>query len=129
MVSYLRIALLIWLQANLLGPDLFKMPLLLAHYYEHLEENSDLGFNAFLALHYADPAHEEADHTGHENLPFHHHHGAAVDNGVVKVWTSDPIPAVSFPELIAVRQVGLIADDAELAGHARGLLRPPRSLG
>ena len=127
-MTLLRLAFIIWVQANLLGPELLKLPLLIMHYQEHLAEDDALDFNGFLTLHYANTGHEESDRTDHENLPFHHHHGAALDQSVTKVLMSDPLPTVSFPELMGAHAVGLVADDAELAGHARGLLRPPKSL-
>lgn len=124
----LRTLVLVWVQAYLLGPEMTKLPLLFLHYQEHLAENEALDFNSFLALHYTDTDHEGSDRSDHQNLPFHHHHGTAADQCVAKVWMSDPVPVVSFPELLGKRFIGGLTNDAELAGHARGLLQPPRSL-
>ena len=127
-MTLLRVAFIIWVQAYLLGPEFLKLPLLIVHYQEHLAEDDALDINDFLALHYADNGHEEADHSGHEDLPFHHHHSTLLDQSVAKVWMSDPVPVVSFPELLGEHVVGVVSDDAELAGHARALLQPPKGL-
>jgi hypothetical protein len=122
-----RSLLLVWLQFYMLGPEMMKLPLLWGHYQEHVTLDGTLSFGDFIDLHYADGAHEEADHEGHKDLPFHHHHGATVDHCACKVWTSDPTPAVSFPTLMGDRPVGRVHDDAERAGHRRALLQPPRT--
>ena len=127
-MTLLRVAFIIWVQANLLGPELLKLPLLIMHYQEHLAEDDALDFNGFLTLHYADTGHEESDRTDHEDLPFHHHHGTLLDQSEAKVWMSDPVPVVSFPELLGEHALGVVSDEAELAGHARALLQPPKGL-
>ncbi len=124
-----RTVLLIWLQLYMLGPEMMKLPMLVGHYHEHVAQDGALSFADFIAQHYAIGGHEEADHEGHENLPFHHHHnGATTDHCACKVWTSDPSPAVSFPALLGERPLGAVVDEGELAGHRRALLQPPRTL-
>ena len=120
--------LLAWVQLYMLGPELTKLPMLLMHYQEHCTDDGPLSFSAFLDLHYSERGHDKADHKGHENLPFHHHHGCVVDHCSLKVYTSDPAPAVSFPALVAKSYMGLLVDDAELSGHPRIVLQPPKSL-
>jgi hypothetical protein len=123
----LRSLLLVWVQAYMFGPELTKLPLLFMHYNEHLAEDSTLEFNSFLALHYSDTGHDETDHPGHEDLPFHHHHGAPVDQHVAKLVTSEAMRAVSFPVLSSRQSIALPVDEDLLAGHHSGLLRPPRT--
>lgn len=118
---------ILWVQGFLVSPDLMKVPMLFAHFLEHRATAEDLDLSAFLALHYANDAHQEADHDGHENLPLHHHHGATIDQHATKVLGSEPMRPVSFPELTARVATALPLDDDLLAGHQAELLRPPRT--
>ena len=119
---------ILWVQGFLVSPDLMKLPLLFAHYLEHQASGEELEIDAFIALHYANDEHQAADHNGHENLPFHHHHGAAIDQHMAKVIASDPLRPVSFPALCARKAIALPVDEDVLAGHHPELLRPPRTL-
>ncbi|MGV3636749.1 MAG: hypothetical protein ACO1NQ_03785 [Flavobacteriales bacterium] len=118
---------ILWVQGFLVSPDLLKIPVLVAHYFEHQATTEGLDLSGFLALHYANDDHQAADHDGHENLPFHHHHGAAVDHHTTQVLGSEPMRPVSFPELSARVATALPEDDDLLAGHQAELLRPPRT--
>jgi hypothetical protein len=117
----------LWVQVSLVSPDLLKLPLLFAHYLEHQAASEELDLTAFVALHYTDHEHQEEDHGDHENLPFHHHHGAALDQHVSKVLANDPLRPVSFPALSALSAIALLLDQDLLAGHHPELLRPPRT--
>lgn len=119
---------IVWIQGFLVSPDLLKLPLLFAHFLEHQASGEDLDFSTFIALHYADDEHQTQDPRNHENLPFHHHHGAALDQHVAKVIASEPFRAVSFPALSARTAIALPTDEDLLAGHHPELLRPPRTL-
>jgi hypothetical protein len=105
-----------------------KLPLLFAHYLEHKAASEDLDMTAFIELHYADENHQSEDHDNHENLPFHHHHGAAMDQQQLKVLATDRSDLVSFPELAGHEAVTIPVDKDLLAGHHPELLRPPRQL-
>lgn len=118
---------ILWVQGFLVSPDLMKLPLLFAHYFEHQATAEELDLATFIALHYSNDDHQAEDHSGHENLPFHHHHGTAVDQQVAKVIASDPLRLVSFPSLSALKAIALPVDKDLLAGHHPELLRPPRT--
>ena len=127
MSPWLRIALVLWIQAHLLSPELGRLPMLFGHFADHLQQEQDLTFAGYLVKHYADDGHEESDHAGHGDLPFHHHHhGVAVDHCSTKVLTSEPVAVVNFPEAAADRDRPLPVADRPLCGHVGGLLRPPR---
>ncbi|MEO8069004.1 MAG: hypothetical protein ABI599_15010 [Flavobacteriales bacterium] len=52
--------------------QLFKLPALFAHFAEDLGERPNEGFMCFLADHYFDGMHREAEgHEDHGDLPFH----------------------------------------------------------
>jgi hypothetical protein len=117
-----------WVQLYLFAPELMKFPMLMLHFNEHRDLEEGLTFAAFLDLHYANNGHEEADHEGHESLPFHHHHGTGVDACACKVWTSDPRAAVSFPQVMAERPQAPPADGSRSQGHPPAPFQPPRTL-
>jgi hypothetical protein len=123
----LRVVVLVWVQLYLFAPELMKLPMLVAHYQEHQTFSEELTLSGFLDLHYADHGHEAADHEGHQNLPFHHHHGTALDQCAAKVIGPGSMRPVSFPELTAREATALPLDDDLLAGHQAELLRPPRT--
>jgi hypothetical protein len=124
----LQMVVLVWVQLYLFAPELMKLPMLVAHYQEHHNGAAELTLAAFLDLHYADNGHEEADHEGHESLPFHHHHGTSLDACACKVWTSDPPTPVSFPELFGDHPQGPPADASRSPGHPSAPFQPPRVL-
>jgi hypothetical protein len=60
------------------GRELTKLSTLAAHYQEHRNENQQLDWWGYLALHYLDAEHQ-AEHRQENpcNLPFHQAHAAA----------------------------------------------------
>lgn len=123
----LATALILWVQGYLFSPELIKLPALWLHFVEHRAEQPDLDLGSFLAMHYEDAAHQEGDHDGHESLPFHHHHGAALDQCGTKLIAGEPVPAVSFPQLSGALVHADIAADDPMAGFRTALLQPPRA--
>jgi len=75
--------LLIYLIFNLLAIHLpkdyaisiFKLGNLVGHFHQHQHESAELSFFHFLADHYAQQEHHDADHENHKDLPFHPHQG------------------------------------------------------
>jgi hypothetical protein len=118
---------ILWVQGVLVSPDLMKLPLLFVHYLEHKAASEDLDMAAFIALHYANDDHQTEDHGNHEKLPFHHHHGAALDQQIQKLLVDDAFRSVSFPVLSSRKAVVLPVNKDLLAGHHPELLRPPRT--
>jgi hypothetical protein len=49
--------------------QLFKLPVLVAHYQEHRQHDPAISFYSFLKLHYT-PHQKDADHKRDEQLPF-----------------------------------------------------------
>ncbi|MBK6370544.1 MAG: hypothetical protein IPF64_12190 [Flavobacteriales bacterium] len=118
---------ILWLQGFLVSPDLVKLPILFAHFLEHQATSEELDLTSFIALHYADEEHQADDHDRHENLPFHHHHGAVVDQHFAKMMASDPQRHLrSTPSMLST--VALRVDMGLLAGHHSEPLHPPRTL-
>ncbi len=109
--------------AVLLVPDIVHVPTLIGHYLEHQERTPDLGVVDFLALHYADKEHEANGDEDHGQLPFHHHHTAA-DAPPPMVMAPLPQVPMSMPAVPRVPAVDV--QEHPLAGHAYGLIQPPR---
>lgn len=127
--SLLTWVLCAFIAMNLMwGHDWVHLPRLWHHYQEHRAEQDGLSFIDFLTMHYAVRDHQHADRS-HEDLPFQaHHHGAGMDFGTAKPAASEPLRAVSFPELNGERDFPLPSGDDVLTGHASELLRPPRTM-
>lgn len=119
-LSFLMLALAYTL---VLVPDTVHLPALVGHYLEHKERKADLSVMDFLALHYADKEHETSGESGHDQLPFHHHHPAG-DNLPTMVLMA-AMPEVHMPQFPLPAPVAHGADDP-LAGHRYGLIQPPR---
>ncbi|MBK9275926.1 MAG: hypothetical protein IPM49_15495 [Flavobacteriales bacterium] len=127
MSPWLRIALVLWLQAHLLSPELGRLPMLFLHFADHLQQEQGLTFAGYLVKHYAGDGHEESDRGEHGSLPYHHHHhGMMADQCTTKVITSEAVALVSFPLSMADRDQPLSGPMAPMRGHVGGLLRPPR---
>ncbi len=127
-MRFLATALILWVQGYLFAPELIKLPALVAHFLEHRAEQPGLDLEGFLALHYSQLAHAKEDHQEHEDLPFHHHHGTALDQCVIKLIASEGPAPVSFPEELGGRLAIPLPDDDLSAGFRSAMLQPPRPL-
>lgn len=50
-----------------------KLPFLVQHYYQHREENKELGFIEFIENHYSEDVATHQDNQKHQHLPFKCH--------------------------------------------------------
>lgn len=53
--------------------DMARLPVLVAHYFQHSHTGRHIHFTDFIADHYSDHDHTNKDHNNHKNLPFHDH--------------------------------------------------------
>lgn len=127
-MRHLLTILVLWTQGYLFAPELMRLPTLLAHYLEHLDVEGAVGFEHFLALHYNSDSHDAQAPDEHDDLPFHHHHGAAIDPCCMKLITTDPTTALSFPKAMMDREPVVPPKDDPLSGFRSTLLQPPRQL-
>ena len=58
---------------NALLHDIVRMPVLVAHYFNHIHSDGHIHFTDFIADHYADNEHHDTDQDDHGNLPYHKH--------------------------------------------------------
>ncbi|MFN3876429.1 MAG: hypothetical protein ACK4L7_11015 [Flavobacteriales bacterium] len=103
------------------GHEWVHLPRLWAHYQEHSQKDADLGFAAFIALHYADRDHAGSDRD-HQELPFQQHkdHG-----GVDHVFFAPAMSAgASHRPPTPAGARGPV--DGPRDGHRRSTLQPPR---
>jgi hypothetical protein len=61
---------LIFLSAGTSFNELFKIPILMHHYAEHVSQDEQLTFGDFVALHYNNDNQHKDDHGDHQSLPF-----------------------------------------------------------
>jgi len=108
-----------------LMPDAVRIPTLIGHFKDHQERSPELGFMAFLELHYADAEHHENGDETHERLPFHHHHASGDNCSSIALLTLAPTPVIGAAHA-PVKVFAIRGDDDTLAGHRLGLLQPPR---
>lgn len=107
-----------------LMPDVVRLPTLVGHYIDHRERTPEMGFMAFLELHYANAEHQENGDETHERLPFHHHHTSGDSCSSIALLHAPALlhDAVHAP----VKVFAIHGDDDPLAGHRYGLIQPPR---
>ena len=104
------------------GHDWVHVPGLLKHYQEHKAENGSLVFVDFLAMHYADAEHRNAEGS-HEDLPFSHDHKDHL--GVDHVYWS-PVIVSERLQPSAVEALAFTLADDPLEGFHAHTLQPPR---
>lgn len=110
--------------AFVLVPDLVHVPALIGHYKQHQEQAPDLNVLEFLALHYADKEHAANGDESHGQLPFHHQHTAADAPPPMAMAPLTSVPESTPPAPFVPR---VDTQERPLAGHAYGLLQPPRA--
>ena len=124
--SALSIALVIVLQVYLLGPELYKLPVLFAHYLEHAATDESFDMDSFVHLHYVDHGHGENGDTDHERLPFHHHHTSGPDCCGPVMHVAQSVRAEGSPCAAQARPLALPNVGGPMPGYTDGLLQPPR---
>lgn len=67
--AFLLLFIPVFLLNNSLG-ELFKLPVLAAHFNEHRTQNPEISFTDFLAMHYGGDDHNDNDQERDEQLPF-----------------------------------------------------------
>jgi hypothetical protein len=59
--------------------SIFKIGGLVSHFQEHVRIDPKMNFLSFLASHYLEKHHQEANQNDHEKLPFHDHQGESLN--------------------------------------------------
>jgi hypothetical protein len=66
------ILILIYFITNTEFVQIFKLPILISHYYQHQRQDRSISFTDFLAMHYGGDDGTSADDDTDRQLPFHH---------------------------------------------------------
>lgn len=61
---------LIFLLGSVSFSELFKLPVLIVHYVEHVDMDNQMTFTDFVMLHYHDDSQHKDEHREHRKLPF-----------------------------------------------------------
>ena len=103
--------------------QIFKLPMLMTHFFQHHRQNPGISFSEFIAMHYGGTDGTNADDDMDNQLPCHNLH----QNTFSVVYSSfeTEIPSIEFP----VREI-CIYGDRLLTGnpskHVSLILQPPR---
>lgn len=118
--------LFIFLSANTELGQLFRLPVLIHHYLEHLELNEDESLASFLKAHYEkDINHPDDIHGDHKRLPF-----KALDCHIIQVpvilsQTDFDFLLVTEKNEIQDKKIYII-DEHYSFSHLKNIWQPPR---
>lgn len=106
---------------NLLA-ELARMPSLLEHYREHLQETPGLSYAGFVWIHYLEAKHTHSDNS-HAQLPLHGSHGIMAES--VLPQPPEVVSNVHLPEPTARVKMPVADECFSPADYDSGLFRPP----
>ena len=102
--------------------EVLRMPSLVEHYREHLQETPELSFLAFLGEHYLNVQHRHQN-DAHTQLPLHCSHIALAESALPQALPFvmlSPLPELSNRSSLPTDHVSLTSGD-----YKSGLFRPP----
>ncbi|MBK7385132.1 MAG: hypothetical protein IPI81_17645 [Flavobacteriales bacterium] len=106
--------------------QLFKIPALFSHYSEDVQERPDEGFFCFLADHYFEGTHHEAeDQEDHGDLPFHGHHDCTSHS--VQIGSIEPNGITVIHMAITPSEQPLLDDASYSFLLSRDVWQPPKA--
>jgi hypothetical protein len=118
--------LLIYIQPAESIRELFKLPLLLEHYYDHRTENGDPGLVGFLVDHYCTEDGTDQDADEDSKLPFKSTE-QLTNPGTIALLFPVSAEMLVRPALLPVTKY-LILDDANIpSGFLDSIWQPPRN--
>lgn len=105
--------------------ELFKLPVLAAHYVEHRLENPAIDFTDFLLMHYGGDDQNDQDQDRDEQLPFKK---ITESNSLQVVFLPESFPMESLPGFSPKNSTLQVAQSENLSDPSLDcLFRPPRS--
>jgi hypothetical protein len=121
----LLIALLvIHFSGNTEMSQLFSLPQLISHYFQHSRQNPDLSFFAFLNMHYGGDDGTTADDHEDNKLPYHNHLQSHSFNTIISSLPRMDIPTIHAEE--AANNYGSQLPGGNPSEHVLLILQPPR---
>lgn len=106
--------------------QLLKIPVLIAHYFEHQDKEADMGIAEFFMLHYSKAIADDEDADRDMQLPFKTHecHGQSI---VAIQLRDEPLPLQSpIHEMHLVRII--VNEEALPTNFLHDIWQPPRTL-
>jgi hypothetical protein len=116
------ILILIYFITNTEFVQLFKLPILISHYYQHHKQNHSISFTDFLAMHYGGDDGTSADDDTDRQLPF--------QNPVLSYQMVVYFPLVQNPVVLIPPDKIIILHNSYIqqpgsSGYCSLILRPP----
>lgn len=113
------------LTATELG-QLLKLPKLIEHFAEHTQEDADVTFADFLAMHYNPDAPKDDDHEKDKQLPFKEHNTSAGTNWIM--FTSVSSSVIFTPTNAKVAEHFILYSEDFISSSLSALVwQPPKS--
>jgi len=106
--------------------QLFKMPTLIEHYWEHKKLNPDMPFSAFIKAHYDHPV-KDGDYGKDQKLPFIIHSAPLALVFTVNPGFSFEAPRIHFT-LLKPDKIPSKDEDFCLKGFTGSVWEPPRNV-
>lgn len=108
--------------SNTVLQEVFNISYLIEHYKEHAEK-SNIGFIAFIQLHYTENEHQNEQNSKHNSLPFHH----PVTMASVVIFTIPNAVAVKFYKKFKLITKHILKNDILLQDYLIAVLwHPPK---
>ncbi|HNA01338.1 MAG TPA: hypothetical protein PLN49_10775 [Ferruginibacter sp.] len=103
--------------------QLFKVPALVQHYYEHKAENNDISLADFIVLHYFSNAPRDKDYDRDMQLPF-----KMTDCLSSSALTVPPVISYSAerPDFFIKRSYPAVKNNSILPSHSAKIWQPPK---
>jgi hypothetical protein len=121
-ILFLSIYLISTTELHQLG----KLPLLMEHYKEHKQENSNLTFFDFLNIHYSGESSAANQHNKHEQLPFKSNDGCVAS--LISVYISPTISPFVLKEFGEPKKVFHSTKDILLSStYLSNIWQPPKT--
>jgi len=124
-----QILLISIISIHLLGnteiSQVFKLPNLIDHYFEHHRQNTDLSFFQFLAMHYGGDDGTDADNDKDMQLPCHNLHHNTLSVVCFKI--AQEVPILDIVTLYNTEGYGKPSLTYLPQKHGLSLLRPPQA--
>ena len=116
------ILLLLHLYTNTEVLQVFRLPRLISHYFQHHRQDTTITFSKFLAMHYGGDDGTTADDETDKQLPFHNPVHPCLS--VVYFPLVQNVFSFNPPERIAILHNGYL-QLPKTSGYISSLLRPP----
>jgi hypothetical protein len=99
---YIVVSVLAYSLPGNLTVSILQIGNLISHFHDHHSGHHDHNIFKFIATHYLDGKHHDADHDNHEKLPFHNHDNSTQGSSV-------QTPSLLPQSLSYISSIGLLS--------------------